>query len=493
MGLFPARPRGISVLSLLCAFVVEFALFSVGALAAPSITLSKKIGPPTSKILVSGSGFEANVGVDIFFDTTDEALVVTDSNGSFQNAAICAPHSALPGEHWVTALERNNNKGDRKPFVAFTNWPQYGFSPDLRKVNPYENVLNSETVRNLALKWKYPMGGGISTSAAVADGFVYFNSGNYTFALTAEAGDLRWSYGADVTTPSAPAVHAGTLYEGTSFQPTGFEVIALDDGNGDLVWTFPTGDSSSFPTLVNGVVYEGSFDTNIYALNADTGVLLWKYATQSWVNGPAVSDDTVYATSWDGAIYALDARTGTLIWMYTVGRAIEASPAVAEGLVYFVADDGHLHALNAESGSPVWTHQIGIGLETQDSSPAVAGGFVYVSSLEGDVYALNASTGDLLWKRQIGTAIYHSSPAVANGVVYICTEDGQLYALDAKTGDALWRSATGNLMWGIPAVANGVVYLNGQDGTFYAFGLPGADIAGSTKPTQKESTIIPDQ
>lgn len=36
------------------------------ASATPSITLSKKSGPPTSRILVSGKGFKSNVGVDIF-------------------------------------------------------------------------------------------------------------------------------------------------------------------------------------------------------------------------------------------------------------------------------------------------------------------------------------------------------------------------------------------------------------------------------------------
>ena len=51
------------------------------------------------------------MGVDIFFDTKDEALVVTNGKGEFHNAGIYAPRSARPGQHWVTALERNNDKG----------------------------------------------------------------------------------------------------------------------------------------------------------------------------------------------------------------------------------------------------------------------------------------------------------------------------------------------------------------------------------------------
>lgn len=65
------------------------------ASAAPSITLSKKSGPPTSRILVSGRDFERNVGVDIYFDTKDKVLVVTDGKGEFHDARIwqtqCSP------------------------------------------------------------------------------------------------------------------------------------------------------------------------------------------------------------------------------------------------------------------------------------------------------------------------------------------------------------------------------------------------------------------
>jgi hypothetical protein len=62
-----------------CVFSLAACLmFSTVCLAAPSIMLSKKMGPPTSWILVSGGGFEPNVGVDIYFDTKDEVLMVTD-------------------------------------------------------------------------------------------------------------------------------------------------------------------------------------------------------------------------------------------------------------------------------------------------------------------------------------------------------------------------------------------------------------------------------
>src|SRR5208337_4777808 len=115
-------PRTPSKLSVPRTFLIAACLLLCGtASASPSITLSKKSGPPTSQILVSGRGFEPNVGVDIYFDTKDEALVVTNDKGEFHNAKAYAPRAARPGKHWVTALERNNNKGAQEPFLVQTN------------------------------------------------------------------------------------------------------------------------------------------------------------------------------------------------------------------------------------------------------------------------------------------------------------------------------------------------------------------------------------
>src|SRR5580704_2477560 len=155
---------------------LTFFLLSGIASAAPSITLSKKSGPPTSKILVSGRGFEPNVGVDIYFDTKDKALVVTNGKGEFRDAKIHAPRNAYPGEHWVTALERNNDKGAQGPFLVQTNWSQFHFNADGTRLNPYENVLNVENAGNVGLKWSYITDNEVFSSPAVANGVVSVGS-----------------------------------------------------------------------------------------------------------------------------------------------------------------------------------------------------------------------------------------------------------------------------------------------------------------------------
>src|ERR1700693_1976515 len=89
-----------------------------------AVSLSPSSGPPTSKLLVSGSGFKPHATIDIFFDTKDEAKAVANGSGAFSRIAIPAPASALPGKHWVSAVQRFKQHGAQAPFLVNTDWRQ---------------------------------------------------------------------------------------------------------------------------------------------------------------------------------------------------------------------------------------------------------------------------------------------------------------------------------------------------------------------------------
>jgi len=360
------------------------------ASAAPSITLSKKTGPPTSRILVSGRGFEPNVGVDIYFDTKDEALVVTNGQGEFDKAKIQAPRSARPGQHWVTALERNNDKGAQRPFLVQTDWTEF-HRQDMMRLNPHENVLNPKTVGNLELKWSYKTGSYVFSSPAVANGVVYVSSENNgnVYALNASTGHKLWSYTTGGFVDSSPAVANGVVYVGSADS----NVYALKASTGHKLWSYATGYYvASSPAVANGMVYVGSDDSNVYALNAKTGALLWSYNTESYVDSsPAVANGVVYVGSEDSNVYALNAKTGAKLWSYATGDEVTASAAVANGAVYVGSDDDNVYALNASTGALLWSYTTGGGVE---SSPAVANGVVYVGSWDDNVYSFGLPNGD---------------------------------------------------------------------------------------------------
>jgi outer membrane protein assembly factor BamB len=441
------------------------------ASATPSITLSKKTGPPTSKILVSGRGFKSHVGVDIFFDTKDKALVVTNGKGEFHDARIHAPRSARPGEHWVTALERNNDKGAQKSFLVQTDWSQFRFAPNHKGLNPYENVLNPDNVRGMDSKWSYSTTNGAWGSPAVADGVVYVATSPKLYALNANSGALRWSFKPPLydLISSDPAVANGIVYIGTFDEG----LFALNAETGVKLWSYPSVYSRVFsaPAVANGVVYfddaEDPGNDHIYALDANSGAPLWSDQLNTFSSSPAVADGVVYVGTDDDYLYALDALTGAQLWSYKTGWVVRSSPTVADGVVYVGSYDHNVYALNATTGALLWSYATG---DHADSSPAVVNGVVYIGSDDHNIYALDAATGAKLWSYATGNTVY-SSPAVASGVAYVASLDGKVYALNASTGARLWSYTTGNFVWSSPAVVNGVVYVGSGDDNVYAFGL----------------------
>ena len=471
----PAQSRVCSLSFLLTLFLCFVrGLFPGTALAAPSITLSKKVGPPTSKILVSGGGFEPNVGVDIFFDTKDEALVVTNNEGKFHNAPIHAPRSAKPGEHWITALERNNDKGDQEPFVVFTNWSEYRFSPERTGQNPYENVLNPLTTRNLDLKWSYHTSNIIYSSPAVENGVVYTASyDNNVYRLerpTPEPNSGATATGGTVY--SSPAVANGVVYVGS----WDANVYALDARTGKEVSSFPTGgEVQSSPTVVDGVVYVGSLDDNLYALDAHTGSKLWSYATGNSVySSPAVADGVVYVGSLNSICSrAWRTHTGSKLWSYATGNSVYSSPAVADGVVYVAR------------GTPTSTRwMLGQGCCCGAFQQMMAAMWILrPQSRTGWFTRLLYMTTSTRWTQ--ATVPYYGAIRLAT----VCGRRpqlpmGWLTSAPTTSTSTRWMPATGGLLWiyptggevqSSPTVVDGVVYVGSLDDNVYAFALPSAD------------------
>jgi outer membrane protein assembly factor BamB len=459
----------------------------------PSISLSRKSGPPTSKLSVSGSGFKAYAEIDIYFDTKDEAKVIANGSGKFSKISIESPHLALPGKHWVSAVQRAGDTGAQAPFLVNTNWSQFGFTSNGERANPYENVLNASTVGGLGLLWSYATnsgyGGPVQTSPSVADGVVYVGSDNpgglnEDYAVNASDGSLVWEVPYGYAVPSSMAFANGLVYFGTD----NGVLYALNASNGSDWICEPPGSGYSSPAVTDGVVYAGA-GGGVNAVNAITCAVLWNYMTGGTVaSSPAVANGVVYIGSGDNNLYALNANTGTLMWSYTTGGAVASSPAVANGVVYVGSDDNKVYALNASTGALLWSYTTGAAVEAR---PAIANEVVYIGSTDNHLYGLNASTGKLLWSYVTGGAV-ESSPAVANGVVYIGSDDNKVYALSASTGALLWSYTTGGSVKSSPAVANGVVYVGSDDSNVYAFGLTGGARTKGVSAEQEAASTRPD-
>jgi outer membrane protein assembly factor BamB len=90
----------------------------------------------------------------------------------------------------------------------------------------------------------------------------------------------------------------------------------VDAATGEQEWAFtqPSDEVDSSPTVADGTVYVGSYDSNLYAVDAATGSQEWAFTQPSdeVFSSPTVADGTVYVGSGgfgdgDGTLYAVDA------------------------------------------------------------------------------------------------------------------------------------------------------------------------------------------
>ena len=194
----------------------------------------------------------------------------------------------------------------------------------------------------------------------------------------------------------------------------------------------------SSAAVVDGTVYVGSDDTNLYAIDAATGAVRWQTPLGGEVlSSPAVSDGVVFVGSFDGNLYALDAATGAVRWQAPLGGQVWSSPAVAgrDRVRRWQRRPAARVRCGARDGDVVVRDERRVS-----SSPAVADGIVYVGSFDGRVYAVDAAIGGERWRFDTGNVVF-SSPKVADGTVYVGSHSGAMYALDAADGELDWRFA----------------------------------------------------
>ena len=289
--------------------------------------------------------------------------------------------------------------------------------------------------------WSFKAGGAIWSSAAYADGAVYFGSND------------------------------GKVY-------------ALDAKGGKPLWQFKTGGAVWGPAAVDGAyVYALSDDGFLYKLARQDGRQVWRFDTHGGsvkrqgfdrlASSAVVADGTLYIGSADGSLYALNPADGSVKWHYPTQGMVRSTPAVAGGRVFFGSYDDAIYALDTRSGALLWRRDT---LMPVVSTPLVVKDTLYIGSRNADFYALDAATGKKKWRAFDWVSWVESSAAERDGIVYVgCSDCWNLFAYDAASGKELWRFNTGGESWPIPAVTEKRVYIGsvgyegfGRLGGFYA-------------------------
>ena len=260
----------------------------------------------------------------------------------------------------------------------------------------------------------------VLSTPAVADKFLCFTHYDYIYCLDIN-GTYLWHKDIDLGYYGSPAIYNGRVYVG------GRNISCLDISNGDVIWTNTTGSNINVvPTIVNGRLFVGCIDDNMYCFNLTTGNQIWNYTTKSSIKSTAaVANGRVFFGSNDYDVYCLNETTGDKLWNYSTDGMVTSSPAVANGRVYIGSYDDKVYCFNATDGTKLWNYTTNGNIR---SSPSVANGYVYFGSYDEYVYCLNATGGELIW-RYLTEREISSSPSIANGRVYIPTHGRGLYSL----------------------------------------------------------------
>ena len=329
------------------------------------------------------------------------------------------------------------------------------------------------------LIWKLPVEAfAPRESVAIAYGNLYLIPGDVTTAVDSISGNEYATMNQVWAIGTGSSLVSNSPWPMFRHDPAHSAVGLGGPSNFTLAWKFTTnGGVVSSPSVVDGIVYVGSQDKNIYAIGAWSGALIWNFTTLNRIESSlAIINGRVFTGSDDGYVYCLDAYNGRLIWKTfangdlpaTFGAAVmlRSSPAVVGSKVYVGSMDGNLYALNANNGDVDWKYQTE-GRIT--SSPAVADGGVYVISQEpvaGALYKLDADNGGLIWKKTIpyqslftGGTDMHGSPTVADGMVFASSSLKEYYGINATTGGTVWTyrddSAT-------EFIVSSPIYVNGE-------------------------------
>lgn len=193
--------------------------------------------------------------------------------------------------------------------------------------------------------------------------------------------------------------------------------------------------STDWPTFLHDPQRTAASPARTFSTsNANRLTKHWSFQTLSVVAAsPSIVNGVVYVGSWDGYEYALDANTGALKWKTYLGVAqsvncgndgVTSAAAVQNGMVYVGGGDGYWYALNAADGSVAWKLFIG---NTQDStgyynwaSPLIYNGSVYIGTSS---YCDNPLVQGQVWRVDLAThlpvAVFNVVPAgVVGGAIW---------------------------------------------------------------------------
>lgn len=282
----------------------------------------------------------------------------------------------------------------------------------------------------------------------------------------------------------------------------------------ELVWKFEVenGAFEGTPAILDGVVYIGDLDGEVYAFDLKSGKKKWTYETDSgFIASPAVKDGLLYVGDFDGRLHCLDISNGKLKWAFETNAEIDACVNFYKDNIVFGSQDATLYCLNAKTGKQVWKYEISdqircsativgnrtfvagcdslfhvIDLDKGEevtnvpieaptmSTPAGQGDHVFFGTEAGAFFCVNwKGDAKIVWTftdERAGQPI-RSSAAVTKDRVVFGSRSKKVYALNPSDGKEVWRFAARQRVDCSPVVVGDRVFVGAADGRLYGLNL----------------------
>jgi len=323
------------------------------------------------------------------------------------------------------------------------------------KPRPKSDQTIEQSAEELTDSWPVFRGDGQATGVAVG-----------TLPETLE---LLWTFSTDDGGfESTAAIVDGSVYVGC----LDGNLYAIDLTTGKKRWGFPTdlGFTAS-PAVRDGRVYIGDYDGKLYCLDAESGDLLWEFQTDAEINSSAnFYKDTVLFGSQDGILYCLDAESGEVAFQYESQDMIQCSPAVVDDRAFVAGCDGRLHVVDLTKGERIG--DVDLSAPTL-CTPAIRRNMAFVGTTGSTLFGVDWQKGEVVWtyENPERAAEIRSSAAVTAKAVIVGSQDKLVHAVDIESGEGLWTFTTKARVDSSPVVVGRRVFVGSADGRIYALDL----------------------
>lgn len=297
---------------------------------------------------------------------------------------------------------------------------------------------------------------------------------------------------------STPSVSAGRVYlMGT--QGGKEHVLALDDKNGNLIWSKPAGTVGvnkgpqypgprSTPTVDGDVLYALASGGELVCMATSDGAVRWTKSLSGDLNGspgkwaysesPLVDGGLVLCTPGgkEATVAALRKTDGTVVWKTPIkggDPAAYASPIVAEAggvkqYVHFL--QGGIIGVEARTGKFLWRYSETANKTANIPTPIFSDGFLFSATgygTGGGMAKIEAGKAD---GEVVAVPIYKVKELVnqiggfvrVGDHVYGTGSGGTLYCINFAKGNIVWKERS--VGQGAVCAAEGHLYVRGEKG-----------------------------